>query len=93
MEEVELDYKAYENQYGEMYHLLLDRWDAFECVKFVADKDHPKFAAYHNLPIFFDKDQNFRIAVKYTIVYPKVYVEDSVMLKREYLPLDRSYIH
>jgi hypothetical protein len=74
----EFDFKKYEDLYGDMYHLVLDRpSDSDESIKFVSDTDYPKFAGVDGNPLFFNWDKEFRIATDYVIMYPKVYVRAS----------------
>lgn len=60
-----------------MYHLLLDRKYQEDRVKYVSDKDYPKYATVNGEPVFFNFDKEFRIAIEYTIIYPKIYVKKS----------------
>lgn len=88
----ELDYRSYEKEYGEMFHLVLDRIDTNGQLKFVADKDYPKYATVDNNPLFLNFDKELCIAVEYTIIYPKVYVKK--FTKHSSLEgLVRSYLH
>jgi len=87
------NYKSYEILYGDMYHLLLNKLGTTTGIKFVSNSNYPLFASLLYGPVFFDSDKNFRIAIDYTIVYPKIYVKKSVEVKRELLPLSRSFIH
>ena len=75
---MELDYRLYENAFGTMYHLLLDRAASEDGVRFVNDTDKTRYAAVNGSPIFFDWDQEFRIAIEFTIMYPKIYVKKSI---------------
>jgi hypothetical protein len=90
-----MDKEALEEQFGLMYHLILDRNDfskGARLIKFVSAKDYPKFASVDNNPIIFGRDKMFYVATEYTIIYPKVFV-------RAYKPLHakdvitRGYIH
>jgi hypothetical protein len=86
------DYKKLENQYGKMYHLLLDKVTEESGVRFVHGTDYPKFAGVEYNPIFFDENKNFRVAVDYIIVYPKIYVRTSIPVVKNHLPIIRCYL-
>ena len=88
----ELDYRSFEKEFGEMFHLVLDRIDTNGQLKFVADKDYPKYATVDNQPIFLNFDKELCTAVDYTIVYPKVYVKKYRRLKTKE-GITRSYLH
>jgi hypothetical protein len=87
-----MDFRSYEQIYGKMYHLLLDRKGKDNGVRFVADHDYPKFASYEYHPVFFDDDKNFRIATDFTIIYPKIYVRESIPVVKNHLPIERCWL-
>lgn len=88
----EFDFKGYESEYGDMYHLVLDRpTDSDASIKYVSGSDYPKFAGVEGRPIFFSWDKEFRIATEYVIMYPKVYVKESEPLTSK-ANLSRCYI-
>lgn len=87
------DFKAYEELYGDMYHLLLNKLDEGTRIKFVSDSNYPAFATLLGNPVFFDFDKKFRMAIDYTIIYPKIYVKKSIPVKKDLLPLNRSYLN
>ena len=87
-----LDYISLEPQYGAMYHLVLDRpTDADESVRYVSDDDKPMYATVQGNPIFFNWDKEFRVALDYTIIYPKIYVKESEPYTLR-TKLERNYI-
>ena len=89
------DFRAYESEYGQMFHLLLTTDGTVsekDKVKFVSDHHHPKFSSVEGYPIFFDHDKEFRLAVDYVIMYPKVYVRTSIPLLSVHFPLSKGYI-
>lgn len=88
----EFDFKEHEAKYGDMYHLVLDRpTDSDSSIRYVSDKDHPKYAGVNGDPLFFNWDKEFRIATEYVIMYPKVYVKASKPFKPDEI-LKRCYI-
>jgi hypothetical protein len=87
--EESFDYRELETDYGKMYHLLLDLHGAKGGIRFVASHDHPKFASIEYHPVFFDENKNFRIATDFIIVYPKIYVRQSIPVVKNHLPLER----
>lgn len=78
-----------------MFHLLLNLNKSIDDtnIRFVGSHDFPKFAAIEGHPVFFDNDKNFKLATDFTIVYPKVYIRESIPLETKFLPLERGYIH
>ena len=76
-------YKHFESKLGPMFPLISAKNDFSEkaqCLKFASIREFPKYASIDNCPIFFGKDGNFRIALTYTIIYPKVYVRRSAIV-------------
>ena len=78
--EKELDYGSYQPIYGDIYHLLRYSTKTPDQIRFVTYFERPRFAGVNGNPIFFSDNQQFRVAIDYTIIYPKVYVKKSVPL-------------
>lgn len=89
------DFKKFEGQYGDMFHLLLnlDKATPGPDIRFVSEHDQPMFTGIDGHPVFFDHDKNFKLATDFIIIYPKVYVRASIMLDTKHLPLERVYLH
>lgn len=85
------NYRLFEPEFGTMFHLLIDK-QTEEGIKFVSDHNYPKFASIDSNPIYFDDHKNFRIATDFTIIYPKVYVRDSIPLIQNHLPITRCWL-
>ena len=83
-----------ENELGVMYHLLIDRINSVNGIKYVKEADKGKYSSISLGPIFFNWNQEFHIALDYTIVYPKIYVKSSVqLLAVDISDISRSYIN
>ena len=76
-----LDYKEFEEDFGDMYHLVIDRINTDDGVRFVHDGDGGRYASIDGAPVFFGEDQEFHVALEYTIIYPKIYILDSEHMK------------
>jgi hypothetical protein len=88
-----MDYTLYEKMYGNMYHLLLNRVGTDKGIKYVRSNKSFGYLSVDNFPIFFNMHKEFCVALDYTIIYPKIYVAQSVKLSEyQVKSLSRSFI-
>lgn len=80
---MELDFLLYEKAFGTMYHLLIDK-SSKDGVRFVNDTDNKTYATVNGSPVFFNWDKEFRIAIEFTIMFPKIYVKKSIPYLKSY---------